>query len=123
LSTYIDYDRQEKEAKKAKESLKARMLSLVPPKQEEEVFAAFRQGKPGAYIVKRIEQDRRTFDDDKLTMLLLSKNLYVGACKTTPDHEKVLQLVEAGRISKEEITECLTGTMPVYPLVKWEPKK
>jgi hypothetical protein len=118
---YVDTNTEKKTAEKKLETMKSAMMKLVPDGQEKELFPAKRGELAGRYSVTIIKQDRRKIDDEKLIALLLSKNLYTPAMmKTTVDHDKVVQLIEANKITSKDLEACMIGSQPTYPLVTFE---
>jgi hypothetical protein len=115
---YVDTNTEKKTAEKKLETMKSAMMKLVPDGQEKELFPAKRGELAGRYSVTIIKQDRRKIDDEKLIALLLSKNLYTPVMmKTTVDHDKVVQLIEANEITSKDLEACMIGS---HPLVTFE---
>ena len=108
---YVDLNRQKKVIENEMTSMKPRIYGIVPEGQDKELLDAVRDGTTGHYVITRIEQDRRKIDDDALATKLKEKGLYVWACKTVPDHEKVAKLIEDGLFPAEELADCMTGSV------------
>ena len=121
--SYVTLNDIKKDAEKQMASMKPRLLNLVPEGQTQERLSAMRKGTLGHYVLNRVEQDRRSIDDDKLRELLESKGLYALACTTTPDHEKVAQLIRDGKFSATDLETCMKGKEIVFVTCDFEALK
>jgi len=120
---YVDLNEEIKACKATLDGMKKMMLALIPNGRTATEFAATREGKSGQYIIKEVEQDRRSIDNDVLTELLIAKNLLDRAGKVVADQTKVAELVGDGSLSKEDIEKCLRGPQYTYPLVEFRQLK
>ena len=111
---YVDLKREKAAIETEIDSMKARIYAIVPEGQDKELLDAVRNGTTGHYVITRIEQDRRKIDDEKLIEKLKAKGLYVFACKTTPDHDRVAKLIVDGLFDPEELADCMTGAIVKY---------
>lgn len=119
IAQYVDLNTEKAKLEKQLTSLKPLMLDLIPTGQQSESYSALRDGIKGQYVVTRVERDSRKVNDEALMTLLQEKGLVHDGTSPSPDEAKITALVAQGRISKEEIAGCLTGSISTYPLVSW----
>lgn len=99
------------ELEEEKKELQAKLNMLIPADLDAKSFTL---PEGGTYIARRVKQDRRKPDDNKLVRLLSDLEAPSEAYERKPNHEYVAQMIERGQMSLEQFKSTLSGKVIEY---------
>lgn len=122
LNRFVDLREEADSINAQVESLKPRILDIIPEDRKTLTLVGSRNGDSGRFVVTKVVRDYRQFNEEKTIELLTEKKLTKAIInKPVVDQDQLAEYVERGLITKAELRKILTGTVSTFPMVKFKP--